>query len=89
MKYVSKPVKIKAVQLTKLTITHDVPKLLGESKNYPECKNGGIDPATGKFMLKTAHGDVVCEYGNYIIKGEKDFYPCDPTTFKKKYKKLK
>lgn len=80
-----KPVVVEAIQLleTQLVSVFD---FLGESKNYPECKIGGIDPSSGKFMIKTLEGDMITNIGDWIIKGVNgEFYPCKDDIFKKTY----
>ena len=85
MKYRKKPVIIEAVQLTERTVV-DVCDFIGEYANYPECKVGGINPATGKFMIRTLEGDHIAEMDDFIIKGvQGEFYPCKPDIFELTY----
>lgn len=80
-----KPIVVEAIQLKESNLI-SVFDFFGESKNYPECKIGGINPETGKFMIKTLEGDMVANIGDWIIKGVNDeFYPCKPDIFKKIY----
>jgi len=84
-KFRKKPVVIEAVQLSEkhLMTLFD---FIGEEKNYPECKIAGINPATGKFTIKTLEGDMIAEVGDWIIKGVNgEFYPCKPDIFGKTY----
>jgi len=84
-KFRKKPIIIEAVQLTEGTLLA-VGDFIGEHKNYPECKIAGINPATGKYTIKTLEGDMVAEVGDWIIKGIKgEFYPCKPDIFQQTY----
>ena len=85
MKFRKKPVVIEAIQLTETNIV-DIGNFIGEHKNYPECKIAGINPATGKFTIKTLEGDHIANVGDWIIKGIKgEFYPCKPDIFEETY----
>jgi hypothetical protein len=88
MKYIKKQIIIEAVELQPDRL-EEMFNFLGESKNYPECKIGGIDPADGKFNIKTLEGVMVADIGDFIIKGVKgEFYPCKPDIFAMTYDKL-
>jgi hypothetical protein len=87
-KFRKKPVVIEAIQLSeqKLETIFD---FIGERKNYPECKIGGINPATGSFTLRTLEGDHIALIGDWIIKGVKgEFYPCKPDIFELTYEEV-
>ena len=85
-KYRKKPVIIDAVQLLPTTLNPDVVNFIGEERNYPDCKVAGIDPADGKFKIKTLEGTMIAEIGDFIIKGVNgEFYPCKPDIFEKTY----
>ena len=87
-KYKKKPVIIDAEELQQTNL-QEVFDLLGESKNYPECTYGGIDPSDGKFKIKTLEGVMIANIGDYIIKGIKgEFYPCKPDIFINSYDKV-
>lgn len=80
-----KPVVIEAVQLSDKTL-ETLFDFIGERANYPNCKIAGIDPADGKFKIKTLEGDHIANIGDYIIKGVNgEFYPCKPDIFEKTY----
>jgi len=88
MKFRKKPVIIEAVQLFEGTLLA-VGDFIGEHKNYPECKVGGINPATGQYTIKTLEGPMIANVGDWIIKGvEGEFYPCKPSIFEKTYEKV-
>ena len=83
-----KPCVIEAIQLLEEQLM-SVFEFIGESKNYPECKIAGINPANGKFTIKTLEGDMIAEVGDWIIKGIKgEFYPCKPDIFKESYEEV-
>ncbi len=88
MRYRKKPVVIEAIQLKETNIV-DVGDFIGEHKNYPECKIGGINPVTGKFTIKTLEGPHIANINDWIIKGIKgEFYPCKPDIFAATYDKV-
>ena len=87
-KFRKKPVVIEAIQLLESQL-ESVFDFIGERKNYPECKIAGINPATGKFTIRTLEGDHVAEVGDWIIKGVKgEFYPCKPDIFEQTYEEV-
>ena len=87
-KYRKKPVTIEAIQLSPETF-YQICDFIGEHANYPDCGVGGIDPADGKFKIKTLEGDLVANIGDFIIKGVKgEFYPCKPDIFMATYEEL-
>jgi len=93
-KYRKRPVVIEAIQLTKDYIDAVLdflngPREAGVSRNFPDCKVGGIDPADGQFKIKTLEGPHVASPGDYIIKGVAgEFYPCKPDIFEKTYEEV-
>lgn len=85
-KYVKKPIVVEAMQLKFENFVPEIVDWIGESKNYPECKVLGIDPADGKVKIKTLEGVMICEINDWIIKGIKgEFYPCKPDVFEATY----
>ncbi len=86
MKYRKKPVVIEAMRFEQKTFNPELLDFIGERANFPECKIAGIDPAEGKFKIRTLEGVMVAEVGDYIIKGVKgEFYPCKPDIFEMTY----
>lgn len=80
MKYRSKPVIKEAVQLT--IDSHGYVKgwCGGETYSRPPTR------AVTGLKIKTLEGDMIAEYGDYIIKGLKgEFYPCKPDIFEATY----
>ncbi len=89
-KYVKRPVVVEAVQFLQETFNPEMVSFIGEEKNYPECTIAGIDPSTGKLMIKTLEGDMIADIGDFIIKGiNGEFYPCKPDIFEKTYELIK
>jgi len=87
-KYRKKPIVVEAMQISKNTLC-SLFTFIGESKNYPACKVGGMDPNDGKFKLITLEGVLTVEPGDWIIKGiNGEFYPCKPDIFKKTYEAI-
>lgn len=41
----------------------------------------GVDHLTPHLLVRTANGWVEVHPAHYLIKGVRDFYPCDPITF--------
>lgn len=76
MKYRKKPVVIEAVQW--------------DGRNAAEIRDF-MSPKKPKFegdvlVIETLEGDMKASIGYYIIKGvEGEFYPCEPSIFKKTY----
>lgn len=83
-KYRKKPVVIDAFKWT-----GDV-----HQKEDPEwiCKkiaSGEVYFKDGNLFIKTLEGEMIADYGDYIIKGIKgEVYPCKPDIFEIIYDKL-
>lgn len=74
-KYRKKPVVIEAAQYTRNGLEAEkVAKWCGG-----EQTNDGL-------VVHTKEGDMLADYGDWIIKGvEGEFYPCKPSIFEKTY----
>ena len=80
MKFRKKPVIIDAIQF------------LGNDQECIKFCPSAVDPETDKAELHipTLEGEMICSYGDWIIKGvQGEFYPCKPDIFKKSYEKVK
>lgn len=78
-KFVSKPVTIEALQLSREN-RGEVLRWLGET-NYQDRK---FDPVN--VLILNEHGPVLAEPGDWIIRGTRgEFYPCKDSTFREKY----
>lgn len=81
-KYVKKPVKVNAWQLTSENIDAGLPDWL--NLNIVHIFNGGAPFAE----IETLEGLMRADYGDYIIQGIKgEFYPCKPDIFLATYDK--
>jgi len=77
-KYRKKPVVIEAVEYTRNGLqAEQVADWCGGSQT-----NDGI-------VIETLEGDLLGNYGDYIIKGiQGEFYPCKPDIFKATYEEV-
>lgn len=82
-----KHVKIEAFQFSYNNYIYD--------KNYPEwflnnfeLKKVTITKFVGRVDVKTKNGMVTLNDGDFVIKGQDEFYPCPPDVFHKKYEAL-
>ena len=83
MKYRSKPVVKEAIQLTVQNHGYAKEWCGGETYSRPPMR------AVTGLKIKTLEGDMIAEYGDYIIKGLKgEFYPCKPDIFEATYEKV-
>lgn len=82
MKYRKKPIVIDAVLWDgKLEVLKSL-----ESTLYPTLEIG-VYPIPS-LTIKTLEGDVICNIGDYIIRGVKgELYPCKPDIFELTYEK--
>ena len=81
-KYVKKPVKVNAWQLTSENIEAGMPDWLDLDKIH--IFSGGAPFAE----IETLEGLMTASYGDYIIQGVKgEFYPCKPDIFLATYEK--
>lgn len=92
--YVSKPVKIQAVQLCWKNWSA-ICEFLGEivspenpgrsSETYSDTC-GEVGPNYIELTIPTLEGDMIARHGDWIIKGLKgEYYPCKPDVFAAKY----
>ena len=80
-KFRAKPVVLEAVRLTKENATA-VREFIGKHK-YDDSRDGH-DPVN--IMLRSAHGNVLLEVGDWLVKdAQGDYYPCKDSIFKAKY----
>lgn len=80
-KYRKRPVIIEAIKTT----DYNHSKII---EFCPDIKFTEDDGAIYKYIIPTKEGDMICNIGDYIIKGvEGEFYPCKPEIFKKHMKK--
>ena len=73
-KYRKKPIVIEAMQYT--------------GKNYDEIYSfcAVSYPDKGVVIIPTLEGKMICNVGDWVIKGAKgEFYPCKPDIFEKIY----
>ena len=78
-RYRKKPVVIEAKQYTRNGL---------EAENVAKWCNG--DQTDNGCIIHTLEGDMLAEYGDWVIKGVKgEFYPCKPDIFEKTYEKVK
>jgi hypothetical protein len=96
MQYRKKPVVIEAVQLKECNI-FEVATFMGGKKpdvsSYIASEKWDdyvkLVIANEGVTIKTLEGDMVADFGDYIIKGVKgEFYPCKPDIFELTYDKL-
>ena len=81
-KYIKKPVKVNAWQLTSENIEAGMPDWLDLDKIH--IFSGGAPFAE----IETLEGLMTASYGDYIIQGVKgEFYPCKPDIFLATYEK--
>ena len=81
-KYVKKPVKVNAWQLTSENVEAGLPEWLYLEKVHVF---GGEAPFA---EIETLEGLMRADYGDYIIQGIKgEFYPCKPDIFLATYDK--
>ena len=79
MKFRKKPVVIEAKQY------------LAYIPNIKECLeflegNGGVNPISGEFYIRTLEGIMLCSRGDWIVKGSRgEFYPVKPEIFTQTY----
>lgn len=85
--YISRPVKIRAIQWTGSN-TDELEDFLGiEDLIYQDIITWANEYGPGYFKIKTLEGPMLAAPGDYIIKGlRNEFYPCKPDVFKKKYR---
>lgn len=86
--YISRPVKIRAIQWTGSN-TDELEDFLGvEDLIFQDIITWAADKhGPGCFKIKTLEGPMLAVPGDYIIKGlRNEFYPCKPDVFKKKYR---
>lgn len=77
MLYQTRPKHVFAIQLRENNLESFF-NFIGERANYPECKVGGINPETGKMMIKAnligipiigeAPGFVVLPIGFWLVR---------------------
>lgn len=83
-KYIKKPVKVDAWQLTKENIEAGFPAWLNLDKVHIF---GGDSPFA---EIETLEGLMKASYGDFIIQGVKgEFYPCKPDIFLATYEEVK
>lgn len=88
-KFRKNPVVVDAEQLSEERLV-TMFEFLGESKNYPECKIGGIDPSDSKFKVRTLEGVMTANLNDWIIKGNTKklgdhYWVVKPDYFKQNY----
>ncbi len=93
MRFIKKPVAIEAIQLQQDNIFQVTEFINGKKPNTMS------DMAQDKWQdyvqlfivnegitIKTLEGEMMADFGDYIIKGVKgEFYPCKPDIFKLTY----
>ena len=79
MKYRKKPVVIEAIQWTGSNPLDII----------DFCKDSCEYSIYDEILIHTLEGDMIAQYGDYIIKGiNGEFYPCKPDIFEKTYEKV-
>lgn len=83
-KYRKKPVIIEALQWNTEDNINKIIKWLDTNLISEESNVG-----TMGYWIKTLEGNMMINYGDYIIKGIKgEFYPCKPDIFESSYEKI-
>lgn len=60
----------------------------GEARYQPEDITFGgmhVDDHNARIAIKTVNGWAYAAPGHYIVRGDIDFYPCDPETFHRRW----
>jgi len=79
-KYRKKPVEVEAIQWT-WENWDEIRSFIPKSKRI--LMPGGDKPT---LVIRTLEGDIIANYGDYIIKGIKgEYYPCKPEIFSLTY----
>lgn len=78
---VSKPSYKKAVQVTDTNIDEVARWCGGLARQEEQAPNEPVR----YLVVPTAHGEVPCQIGNWVVKGDVDFYPVLDSEFSKLY----
>lgn len=82
MKYRKKPIVIEAIQYNGMNLE----KITNAFTDFECTLEAGVGAILGIYTLE---GKMLCEIGDYIIKGIKgEFYPCKPDIFEETYDKV-
>jgi len=82
MKYRKKPVVIDAIQFYPSMPIFQISNLFGGLNS----NNQTFEKKEDVLIIKTLEGDMICQAGDWIIKGVKgEFYPCKPDIFEATY----
>ena len=88
MKSRKKAVEIEAVEWTGFNLK-EIQDFVGDSLivEYNDAAyQAGVAPPVVRLTIHTLEGDMICNRGDYIIKGIKgEFYPCKPDIFEQSY----
>ena len=91
MKYVKKPLPVEAFQINE-DLTKAAPEFpLWVAKAIDIGEDvGGIQFTDRSFVVMTMEGNMISEYGDYLIKGIYDeLYPCKREIFEGTYEALR
>lgn len=61
---------------------------LMEDPTLTYLTSDALPGAAFDMVVWTAHGDAAVNKGDWVIRGESDFYPCKPDAFDKLYEKV-
>lgn len=63
-----------------------VPPPCDDERNGARAHGITVDPADGRFVIRTLEGDMKADRGDWIIRGvQGEFYPCKPDIFEATY----
>ena len=85
MKYVKKPIPVEA---TRIPVSDEFAEwLVGAPKWFKEAfQIGKIFLHPSGLIIATLEGEMLCEWGNYLIRGIKgELYPCRRDIFEETY----
>lgn len=86
-KYREKPIIIDAYHWQGTNLSHA--KSFCKARGLPNFHIGSRKGVTGLIIPTKLYGDMVAQYGDWIIKGVKgEYYPCKPEIFKATYEKV-
>lgn len=88
MRYVKRPIPVEAIQIPVKAPT--AREYLVWSDNAPEWFHGrDIWMTEDGLIIPTLEGDMLCNWGSYIIQGvDGEIYPCHKDIFEKTYEPM-
>lgn len=87
-KYVKKPLVVEAHQLTMDNLKESIDMLVADGYDAKTYSKAPMRAVSG-LIMKTTNGDIIVNFGEYLMKGiQGEYYPCPADVFDKTYNKV-